>query len=252
MTAFFAKHRKKFIYALTAGGLVITLILANLLSSFIVPTQGESQQISSTPFTLHLISLAKSKVNKEAEEHSKDFQVIGAGGYVWEHDEYYHIITSGYLNKTDAQLVQNNIKINLSLDSQLISVDFPSYIIYGTFDTDETKALDDLLAAPLQFYSSIYDISISLDTGVFNETAAKLNVNTALNDYSKALADFGTLFSQPLPDNLSPIYEMSLTGYGIAQKLSMCEKTHDQQTYSSLLKYRYLEMMELFYHFVSE
>lgn len=228
------------------------LTLANFLSSFIVPAQGEAQQVASTPFSLHLISLAKSQVKQEAEEHSKDFQAIGAGGYVWQHEEYYHVITSGYLNKTDAELVQNNIKLNLSLESQLISIDLPSYVVYGSFDADEAKSLDRLLAAPLQFYSAVYDISISLDTGVFSETSAKLNVNTALNDYSKALADFNTLFSQPLPDHLAPLYEMSLQGYTIAQKLCQSEKKHEGQTYSSLLKYRYLEMMRLFYDFTNE
>lgn len=226
------------------------LTVANILANFIMPASSDSEEICSPSFELYLISLTKSQIEKESTSHASDFQSMGAGGFIWEIDQYHHIISSAYLNKADAELVQGSIKLNQGIDTSLVQISFPSYCVYGNFSVDEGKALSNLLQAPINFYGSIYDIAISLDTNVSNEVGAKLNVNSALNDYSKAIADFNTLFSGTLENNLQEIYTMATKGYEIAQKLALGEKKNEEQNYSSLLKYRYLEMLNLYYNFV--
>ena len=58
-------------------------IVAYLLSSIIVPANKESENISSSQFNLYMISLSKSQVENESLSRRADFQMIGAGGYVW-------------------------------------------------------------------------------------------------------------------------------------------------------------------------
>ncbi|MBQ8792374.1 MAG: hypothetical protein IJZ62_02015 [Clostridia bacterium] len=249
MTKFFKKHKKKILSVAGGLSLVLMLIIANLLSSLIIPVQGVSESVSANSFEMYLISLSKSQVESEAKAHACDFQKIGAGGYIWEHEGYYHIITSGYLNKADAELVQNSIKLNQNLDSQLLTITFDSYTIYGSYTSEESKVIGQLLSACLNFYSSIYDIAISLDTGVYNEISAKLAVNSSHNTFATTLANFNTIFPKPHPSELTDLYEMTTLAYKIGEKLCGGERINDQQNYSSVLKYRYLEIMRLYFDF---
>lgn len=250
MTPFFVKHKKSLFYSLSAFLMVAMLTLANFLAGFIIPASGESEEISVPAYQLYLISLSQSQLKNEALAHASDFQSMGAGGYVWQNEEYYHIISSGYFNKADCELVQSSIKLNQGLDTTLLSISIPSYSIYGSFDSDQHKTLSALLAAPLNFYHSIYDIAISTDTNVLNEVGAKLNVNNALHDYATTISNFNTIFTGTLEKNIASVYKMTTKGYEIAQKLALGEKKNEEQNYSSLLKYRYLEILNLYYNFV--
>ncbi|MBE7073901.1 MAG: hypothetical protein E7379_02280 [Clostridiales bacterium] len=252
MTNFFKKHKKTLLGCVASLSALAILIIANCLANFIVPTNNLSSQVQANEFEMYLISLSKSQVESEARSHAEDFQIIGAGGFIWEKDGYFHIISSGYLNKPDAELVQNSIKLNQNLDSELLSVKFDSISIYGNWQTEESKALSALLSSCTNFYCNIYDIAISLDTAVCNETTAKLAVNSAHHDFSTTLANFNTLFSKPCPENLSSIYNLAVQGYKIGEKLAREEKVNPNQNYSSLLKYRYLEVMNLYYNFCLE
>ncbi|MBQ8909345.1 MAG: hypothetical protein IJY90_03570 [Clostridia bacterium] len=252
MTTFFKKHKKQFLGALATCALVAALMLANFFSSFIVPSQNNTETVSSNAFDLYLISLSKSQVEKESKSHASDYQQIGAGGFVWEKDGYYHIISSGYLNKADAELVQSSIKLNQNLDSEILTISFDGYSINGNFSGDEARVIVNLLSSCINFYTSIYDVSISLDTGVYNEISAKLAVNTCHNNFATTLANFNTLYPKPHPEQLSPVYEMATEGYQIGEKLCAAEKVTPLQNYSSILKYRYLEIMNLYYNFCNK
>ena len=250
MTLFLKKHKKIILSTIFAVGIVVCLMLANCLSSFIMPINASANSITANSFQMHLISLSKSQLENEAQSRAKDFQQMGAGGYVWKHDEYYHIISSAYLNKADAELVQNSIKINQNLQTTLITIKFNEYSINGTFSNDENKVVSALMSACTSFYTSLYDVSISLDTGVCNETSAKLLVNTAHHNFSTTLANFNTIFPST-PQALKPLYEMTKSAYKIGEKLCQTQLISQAQTYSSLLKYRYTEIMHLYYNFVN-
>ena len=252
MTTFLKNHKKKIIYISSILSIILILIIANMFANFIIPTQTFTTSISSNSFQMYLISLSKSQIESEAKSHSADFQEIGGGGYIWKQDDYYHIIASAYLNKADAELVQNSIKLNQNLTSEILTISFNNYTIYGNFSSEENKVISDLLSACTNFYSSIYDIAISLDTSVCNEISAKLAVNSAHHDFSTTIANFNTIFSPHLPSNLSPVYALALKGYKIGEKLVSGELINTNQNYSSLLKYRYLEIMNLYYNFCLE
>ena len=251
MTKFWVLHKKTIINGLLVTGIVLCLIIANLLSKFIIPSDLSSSSVSSSSYELHLISLSKSKVENESKERARDFQALGAGGFIWKQDDYFYVISSAYLNKNDAALVQNSIKLNHNLESQILTIKFSPYTIYGNFDSEQTKVLDKLLSACFDIYTSVYDVVISLDTGVSNETSARLAINAAQNNLAKAVANFNTLFPAPVPDNLSPLKDMIDRVFTVGQKLSASEAINDSQTYSSIIKYRYLEILNIFYQFTN-
>ena len=79
----------------------------------IIKTNSYAESVSSNEFDVYMLSLSKSQVENEAKSLACDYHKIGAGGFIWQNDGYYHIVSSAYLNKNDAELVQNSIKINL-------------------------------------------------------------------------------------------------------------------------------------------
>lgn len=217
----------------------------------ILPSTSVAETVSSSAFELHFLTLSKSQVEKESVSHASDYRSIGAGGFVWKNGDYYYVVSSAYANKNDADLVQNSIKLNQNLESEIISVKFKSIQLNGSFDGDQKKILLRALSSCQTYYNAIYDIAISLDTGVYNEISAKLAVNSAHNTLATTYADFSTIYPSTLNSPLKDLSSLLEKASKISQKLCTGEKISKEQTYSSLLKYRYIEMLKLYYDFLT-
>ncbi len=252
MTKIFRKRKKTFISAVLSVLLVACLIIANHASNLVLPAQSAADNISSAEFNLHFLTLAKSQLENEAKALAPDFRAIGAGGLVWKNGDYFYVASSAYANENDAILVQNNLKQVQNIESEIVSVNFKSIIINGSFTPEEKKTILKALSASQNYYNSIYDIAISLDTGVYNEISAKLAVNSAHNTLANTFADFSTLYGQPISQPLSNIYSLLKETSYSSQKLCTGEKISSNQTYSSLLKYRYLEVLKLYHNFLEK
>ena len=252
MTKIFKNNKKSLISILLAVLLVVCLVVANYLSTLILPSDTTAESVSSNEFNLHFLTLAKSQVKNEALSHASDYRKIGAGGVVWQSAEYYYVVSSAYVNRNDADLVQSNLKQVQNIESEIISVNFKSITLSGTFSADEKKIILKALSASQNYYNSIYDIAISLDTGVYNEISAKLTVNSAHNTLSNTYADFNTLFGEPLTAPLNDISLLLQNITKVSQKLCTGERISTDQTYSSLLKYRYLEVLSIYNEFLNK
>ena len=243
--------KRAFIIAFLSIFLVVCLIIANFLSLMLIKTEGQSENVSSNSFEIHMLTLASSQVEKEAESLALDFQKIGAGGFIWKNDNYYHVVSSAYVNKNDATLVQNSVKANQGLDSQIISITFNSFAISGNFNSDEKKVLTKALNACFDYYLSIYDIAISLDTAVYNEISARLAVNNAHNTLNNIVDDFNTIFENNGADIINNLKEALNEMLKTSQELCGGIKVNDNQNYSSILKYRYLQVLNIYYNFIN-
>ncbi len=206
MTKIFINNKKTLIIIAISIVLVACLIIANYLSIYLLKANGISDEVSVPEIELHMLSLSKSKVEKEAKTIAPDYQEIGAGGYIWKNGDYYHVISSAYINKNDAELVKSSIKLNQNIDSEIFSIKLPAYKIKGSFTSDEKKVVTKALLTAQNFYTSIYDIAVSIDTGVLTEISAKLSVNNTINNISTTYANFETLYPNALT---SPMKELS-------------------------------------------
>ena len=199
-----------------------------------------------------MLSLSKSKLENEAKTIATDYRKIGAGGFIWKKGDYFHIVSSAYANKNDAELVQNSIKINQNIESEIFTVKFKSYTLNGSFNGEEKKVMQKALTSCQSYYTSLYDIAISLDTGVYNEISAKLAVNNASNALATTYANLNTLFPDVTTSPYTKINKLNQQASKIGQLLCSDERISTGQTYSSLIKYRYLETLNLFYNFISD
>ncbi len=250
MTKNWFKSKKTFILIFLSLLLVACLIVANYISLYIIKADTKTEIVSNSELTLYMLSLSKSKVENEAKAIAPDFQEIGAGGYIWKHDDYYHVVSSAYINKNDAELVKNSIKINQNLDSEIFSVKFKPASVSGSFTGEEKKVVIKTLSIAQILYSSIYDISVSLDTGVYNELSAKLAVNSTANEISTTYANYNTLYPSQVTSPLQQIGQFAKSIVKISGELASDTRNSTAQTYSSHLKYKYLEALSLYYEFL--
>ncbi len=241
------KNNKKFqkITFLLAIFFISGILVASGLSVILVtPVSSKpDSSLSSPEFDVHFISLNKSQMSKSAESLAPDYQKIGAGGYIWKVEDYYHIFSSGFENKSDAILVQNNLKATSDLDSEIITIKFNKFKIDGNFDSESKKVITKSLSTFKDSYTALYDIAISLDTLVYNEISARLAINSVYSTVSTAYADFDTLFSATDHKGLKTISNFLAKEKEILEKLCSGVKLNSSQTYPSLIKYRYIELL---------
>ncbi len=237
-------NRKSLIIIACVLFLVVAIIIANYLSYLLIPSASNSSSVTKDSFSVYMLSLARSQVKSEAEGRAGDFQSIGGGGYVWEQDDYFYVISSAYANKNDAVLVQNSVKANQGLDSEIIEAKFPALSISGNFSSEEKRVLSMAIDCFYDYYLALYDIAISLDTLVYNETSAKLALNTSHSNLSNTISNFNTLFS----DASGQIEEIKNSCEELlSASNSLCQmSSSSSQTYSSLLKYHYTLALDLY------
>ncbi len=231
--------------------LATALLLANLISMITFPVSQSSQEVHVNSFELHFLAVNKSQNELSAKALASDYQPIGAGGFIWKEGDYYYVASSAYQNKNDATLVQTNLK-NSEIESEIFSVKFKDFSVSGNFENDEKKVLQKALTIAYISYQNLYDIAISLDTGVYNETSARLAVNAVNSSISMAFDDYQTLFSE----NDNKIFKKIESSLKNIQRIStaLCSgvKLSDKQTYSSLIKYRYLEILNEYMHLIND
>lgn len=231
-----------------ATGVGIAGILSNILYvSASLPNGG----IGSPGFEIYFLSLNKSKLENSAKSLAPDYQAIGAGGYIWQQDEYFHVFSSGYENKNDALLVQSNLTSTSNIISEIVCVKFNTLTVTGTFDAAEKKALQKAISSFQTTFQSLYDIAISLDTSVYNEISARLAVNAVHASISAICADFDTLFKNNDNATIQTIATYLNKEESVSKALCTGIVLSSKQTYSSLIKYRYIEILNLYLHLVN-
>ncbi len=230
----------------------LCICMSCLLSSVIIPSSTQvGNNLSTPPFKLYFLSLNKSQLSSSAKTLAGDYISLGAGGYIWKKDIHYHIISSVFEKENDAILVQNNIKVNFNLDSQIFSIDFPALSYSGDIDNESKKVLAKTLKAFYQTYLSLFDIAISLDTNVYNDISARLAINGVYTSFNSIVKDFETLF-----ENLSDQYILKLENtlkdeVKVLESLCSGKLVYDKQTFPSLIKYRYTEFLEIYHNFLT-
>ena len=246
MPKFFKNNKKSLIAFGTCLLFIVCLVIANFIASSVLSAGKNVSEVKSSAFDLYMISLAKSQVKSEALSLSADYQKIGAGGYIWEQDGYFHVISSAYSNKNDAILVQNSVKAK-GIENSLINVHFNGLSINGNFTDNEGKVLNKALNSFQNYYHSLYDIAISYDTSVYNEISARLAVNNSHSTLSSLLADFETIFEDACTASpLKNLHSALNDALSISKDLCSGVPVNAGQTYSSLIKYHYLKILDIY------
>lgn len=236
------------IFSFFACGVALAILLSNVL--FRPVSSNNLNAVTSPNFEVHFIALNKSQIEANANSLCQDYQKLGAGGYVWQVGAYYHILSSGFENRSDAELVQNNLLKTHGISSELISIKFQSFKLNGNFTADNKKILEKAVNSFFDAYKSLYDIAISLDTQVTNVLEARLAVNSVCTRISNIYADYQTVFARD--KSLAKLNSYLEKEVDTSSKLASETLISPTQTYASLVKYRYIELLKCYYDLANE
>ena len=130
--------KNKLLLIFLALAFSICMFTAFCLSNTIIKTNISSTSVAAQSFEICFLSRKKSQVKNETISFCKDYQKYDCAGFVWEENEYFYLVDSAYLNKNDALLMQNSLKLS-GEESEIIFVKFPSYSLVGTFSNEPTE-----------------------------------------------------------------------------------------------------------------
>ena len=202
---------KKFPYFVTFSALLTLLICVSfgyLVSTLIVSANlfQTTQKVEGGQNTYYLLSVYSAKSLEDAESEAKNFSDTNFGLYIYENDNKFHIIASCHKNSNDAELVKNNLKAN-GIEAEILKIKKESVVLEGSFSSNEELILKDCLSTTNNIYNDLYDITVSLDTGVTDEVTAKLKINEVYSNFLTTKNNFETLFSANTSSEISNIRE---------------------------------------------
>lgn len=239
------KIKKSFLAIVLSFAIVALLILANYLSSFLIKNSDKSAMtVSSNQLNIFAICFDRSLTQAGADSLAVDYRSKGAGGFILEKDDYFYVASSAYLNSSDATLVQESIKKNHNMDSILIEFEIPSIQVNYTMDSEEKKVLQKALTSHESAYKLLFDIALSLDTNVYNEISARLAINLAFSNINTIVADYKILFGELKNEKFILLTQSLENLVNTCQKLCSGITISSSQTISSLIKYRYFEILQ--------
>lgn len=228
-------------FSMIIVGVCICISCGYLLSTAALTSFQFTSSISSAPQTVFAISMKNTSVPAELEKDVQILQSANGAGFIYEKDGNFLLLASVYENLNDAELVKTNLKSN-GADAEIVEIDLQKIVIDGNFNNEEKTVLSNAIKAKFETFKSLYDIAISLDTGVFDKQNAKLKCSAI---YSSLLANKTNLDSF-LQDNNKKINDLKSNLTQAAEHISslICENySTATQTLSSLIKETYCKIL---------
>ncbi len=225
---------------------ILTFSFANLLSSLLIKsTIISANTIKNNEFTIYFLSFDKFSNQSDAQECARNMYYQNIGGYTLEYNGLYYVIASGYKNGNDANLVKNNLSSNGTI-TEILEITFASVLLSGDYSNEEKNVLESCLCSFYKAYESLYDIVISLDTNVISETSARLSCNDVLTSFSNNLQNFTSLLGENYKSSILSLSKSLNNAKTCLTNLCNNKKIDSTQTFSSLIKYRYTELLDIY------
>ncbi len=173
----------------------------------------------------------------------EELQSSNGAGFVLEKEGCFYLIASAYESINDAELVKNNLKQS-SVEAEILTFEKEKIMIEGNFNLQEKEILQDTLKCNLNLFKRLYDVAISLDTGVVDKNKAKVECNNIYSSFIATKTNFESFFKD---ENLSDdLLQIKNNLQNINNSLSTLASENYQtssQTFSSLIKQTYCKIL---------
>ena len=243
----------KLIKAVTSICFIFLLCGLSFVLAFTSATNVSETALCNTPsFSIYFVSTAKSQLESEAISLGKDAMNKGGAGYVWKNGNYFYVISSAYENKNDALLVSNKLS-NDNIENEIFEVNFETLSLTPPLNSPEAKSTFN--TSINLFYSTfidLFDISVSVDTNLYDETKAFIEINRIQSKADEVMKNFHLLFgeiSSPVIDSLDDAITDENETLGL---LADNQKLTEKQTLVSQIRYCYTKICEIYHNFLEK
>lgn len=222
-------------------GLGLCVMLAMLFSNFITVGSfsfSNNNEMKKNGYTIYAVSIFQSTNFSSAGTSAASFQDKGAAGYIYFDNGIFHVLASGYKEKSDADKVVEKL-ISQGQSARLLTIKVSSTSLSGSFSQSEQTALNNALMCYSNCFDSLYDMSVALDTNVSTANEIKNQLSTLLSSTKETKTNFDKAFSSRLTEKL---LEISLSLKDVADYIDGISTSAD--SLSSRLKYCYFQIIE--------
>lgn len=244
--------KSKLIKFISAISFVFILVLSVFSFAFTSSTINTESSTSSPSFSIYFVSTAKSQLESEASSLANDVISSGGGGYVWQNGNYFYVISSAYENKNDATLISNKLS-NENISNEVFEVSFPSFSFPLEFEKSEEKNV--FVAGINLFYSSfkdLFDVSISLDTSLYDETKALIEINRLQAKADEVMKNFNLIFQNTENKILTSLEDAIVDENETLGLLAEKQMLTEKQSLLSLIRYSYTKICAIYHNFLEK
>ena len=203
------KNKKRLNKIFTGITVIVTVALmisiADLFSSLI--TVGGftfvSDDVSISKVEMYAVCISNHKTLIQAQDNANVCISLGGAGYIYTDDEYY-VVASIYENEADAKKVKESLVVTKPTTT-IKNIEIKSVTFSGNLSSQEKSTITNTLGIFKTTYKKLYDISVSLDTGVIQEINARLSVNELASSVNEIKDNFNTVFNSTQTKNLITI-----------------------------------------------
>lgn len=207
--------RKIFVLIFSVICVAVCVFVAQLVSSVITVSGGASITETATGkfsgFDVYAISLGSYTSELQAESNTSNVLKKNGAGYVYKADGLYHVIASAYLIENDAKSVQGNLQEG-GIQSQVVKLTFDVVDFAGVSSARQQKNFCAALICLKTVYTQLYDISVSLDTKVMDDSKARIEIiavkslmETALEGTSKGSSSTDGIYYQMIKNKYDEV-----------------------------------------------
>ena len=188
---------KKFPYFITFSVTLLLLTCVSigyLLSTIIVSANlfQSTERVDGGQNTYYLLSIFSSQNLSEVQA---EVAPENYADYVYKEGETYHLIVSCHKNQGDAELVKNSLTSS-GKNVEILKIKKENITIEGNFSAKEEDILKNSILIASKIFDDLYDLSVSIDTGLDSEMTAKLKVNEIYSNFLANKNNFETLFER--------------------------------------------------------
>lgn len=182
---------------------VLVINLADIFSSLI--TVGgfsfAGENLSFQKMITYAVCTSNHPTKLAASELSETTKIQGGAGYIYMNENSYYIIASIYDNSADAEKVLKNI-LSDKPNASIQQINIPAINIASNLSSQEKNTISDSIVVFKNSYKKLYDISVSLDTGLITEVNARLSINELASQITTIYGNFNTIFNNSLNTEL--------------------------------------------------
>ena len=228
----------------------IMLVMLSFVFSFSTLQASETFSANSPSVKIYFVSSTKSQLESSAKTLAEYQMARNGAGYIWNIDNYFYVISSAYENKNDADLVSASLK-NKGEENEVFELTLPSINFISPIASPEAKStLSAGLNIFLSTYRSLFDISICLDTKIYDETNAFLEINKCYAKADEIMKNFHIVFGDREEKNIMSLENAILDLNENLALLAENQKVNEKQTLISQVRYKYVQTIEIFNNFV--
>ncbi len=222
-------------------GIGLCVMLAMLFSNFI--TVGSfsflnNNEMKKNGYAIYAVSVYQSTNFAGAGTSASSFQDKGGAGYIYFDNGIFHVLASGYKEKSDADKVIEKL-ISQGMNAKLLTITVSTTTISGTFSQSEQSALNNALMCFSNCFDSLYDMAIALDTNVSKENEIRNQLSSLLSSTKEIKTKFDKAFSSRLTEKL---LEISLSIGDVVDYID--DVSSSSEGLSSKIKYCYFQIVD--------